>query len=511
MNTAEHLKQHVSLLELVADLVEIDEVDRGQLGITVSGVKIDSREIEAGDLFIACFGFNHDARDYIQETITQGATAVLAESGGHWNGVQFIGDVPVIAVEKLSTKISDIAGRFYMDPSAQLSVFGITGTNGKTSCSQFIAESLAEFDYHCGIIGTLGYGSVGQLKETSLTTPDPVFTQRVLAEMVLDKVEPVVMEVSSVGLHQSRVAAVHFDTAIFTNLSRDHLDYHDSMEEYGDNKRKLFMMEGLRCAIVNLDDPFALSILNSIDSEVDIITYSRSNLIATVCAESLEFTESGFKARIRTPLGVGEIEGCLLGEFNFSNVLAVAAALIGYLPGRIDLTMEQLCKSLSRLSPVSGRMEIVPGPGNVTAVVDYAHTPDGLRSALCALREHYAGSVWCVFGCGGNRDQGKRPLMGEIAEAYADHIVIADDNPRKEDGDRIVQHILSGLTNTGQAVVIRDRAEAITWALKNAQAGDVVLVAGKGHETYQDIDGVRHMFSDVKQVRLAQQKLARKN
>ncbi len=510
MNTAEQLKQHVSLLELIADLVEIPEAERSKLGIIVSGVKMDSREIIAGDLFIACFGFNHDARDYIEETIRKGAAAVLAESGGNWSGVQYIADVPVIAIEKLSAKISDIAGRFYLDPSAELSVFGITGTNGKTSCSQFVAQALAAFDYRCGVIGTLGYGTADNLQETSLTTPDAVFTQKALAEMVLEQVEPVVMEVSSVGLHQHRVAAIHFDTAIFTNLTRDHLDYHGSMEEYADNKKKLFLMEGLRCAVINLDDPFALSILNGIDSEVDIITYSRSNDVATVNAANLEFTESGYKATINTPLGSGQISGSLLGQFNFSNLLAVAAALVGYLPGRVELDIDKLCQALSSLQPVNGRMEIVPGPGDVTAVVDYAHTPDGLRSALCALRDHFTGQLWCVFGCGGNRDQGKRPLMGEIAEAYADRIIITDDNPRKEQGDSIVQHILSGLDDASKAMVIRDRNAAINYAISNAAAGDVVLVAGKGHETYQDIDGVKHLFSDVSQVRLALQARAEK-
>ena len=388
-------------------------------------------------------------------------------------------------------------------PSSKLSVFGITGTNGKTSCSQFIAQSLNNFGFRCGVIGTLGYGVQGALKETELTTPDAVFTQMALAELAANNVDPVVMEVSSVGLHQKRVAAVQFDTAIFTNITRDHLDYHESMEEYAKNKKKLFTMPGLRHAIVNLDDPFALSIINEISSDVEISTYSVDNSIATVHASDLRLTRSGFEATLHTPLGQGAVTGKLLGSFNFSNLMAVAAALVSYLPARKDITMEQLCSILSDLNPVNGRMDIVGEACDITAVVDYAHTPDGLRSALVALREHFDSRIWCVFGCGGNRDKGKRPLMGEIAEAYADRLIIADDNPRREQGDAIVQHILSGIRTPAAAMIIRDRADAIEYAIANASAGDVVLVAGKGHETYQDIDGNRQLFSDAKQVRLA--------
>jgi len=311
------------------------------------------------------------------------------------------------------------------------------------------------------------------------------------------------MEVSSVGLHQKRVQAVQFDTAIFTNLTRDHLDYHESMEEYAENKMKLFTADGLSHAIVNLDDPYALRIINSISSNVEITTYSINNAVATVHAERLELTRQGFDARIRTPLGSGDISGALIGYFNFSNLLAVLAALISYLSRRGEVDILQLCEQVSQLRPVQGRMEIIGDSGDITAVVDYAHTPDGLRSALQALRDHFDGRIWLVFGCGGNRDQGKRPLMGEIAEACADRLIIADDNPRNEEGDGIVQHILSGINNTSAVTVLRDRAKAIAYAVSNAEAGDVVLVAGKGHENYQDVGGNRIMFSDANQVRLA--------
>ncbi|MEQ8953444.1 MAG: UDP-N-acetylmuramoyl-L-alanyl-D-glutamate--2,6-diaminopimelate ligase, partial [Gammaproteobacteria bacterium] len=356
--------------------------------------------------------------------------------------------------------------------------------------------------FNCGVIGTLGYGTYGALRETQLTTPDAVFTQMALAEMVRDGIDPVAIEVSSVGLHQKRVKAVRFETAIFTNLSRDHLDYHESMEAYLDNKKKLFLSEGLRHAIINLDDPCALSIINSVASDVEVITYSLNNKMATVYAENITPTRQGIEATVKTPMGGGKIAVRLIGYFNFSNLLAVVAALVSYLPQKIELDIAALFEHLSELSPVSGRMEIIGDDPEITAVVDYAHTPEGLRSALTALREHFDGRIWCLFGCGGNRDKGKRPIMGEIAEQHADYLIISDDNPRNERGDDIVQHILSGINDVAAVKVIRDRAEAIEYAILRAAPGDVVLIAGKGHENYQDIGGNRHIFSDANQVRL---------
>jgi UDP-N-acetylmuramoyl-L-alanyl-D-glutamate--2,6-diaminopimelate ligase len=465
--------------------------------------------LRKGDLFLACFGRNHDAREFIGEAIKTGVTAVLAETGGQWQGTQIIDGIAVIAVDNLSAKLSEIAARFYGHPSLRLSVIGITGTNGKTSCSQFIAQALANSGFSCGTIGTLGYGVYGKLQETQLTTPDPVFTQMALAEMVQGGIDPVVMEVSSVGLHQKRVKAVKFDTAIFTNLTRDHLDYHESMEAYGNNKKKLFTSESLSRAIINLDDPYALSVINAIAPSVEMCTYSIKNSAATVYAESLTLTRQGFEARVVTPIGAGVIKGKLFGYFNVSNLLAVISVLVSYLPKKKELDIEQLCELVSGLSPVDGRMQIVGDTAEITALVDYAHTPDGLRSALKGLRDHFSGNIWCVFGCGGNRDKGKRPIMGEIAEAFADKVIIADDNPRNEEGDKIVEHIQSGMKSPEQTVVLRDREKAIAYAIGNAEPGDVVLVAGKGHETYQDVGGSRLIFSDANQVRLALQ--AREN
>lgn len=509
MNTAEQLNFNGALLELLSGLATVPDPAHQAVNVVVTGIQLDSRMLRKGDLFLACFGRNHDAREFIGEAIKTGVTAVLAETGGQWQGTQIIDGIAVIAVDNLSAKLSEIAARFYGHPSLRLSVIGITGTNGKTSCSQFIAQALANSGFSCGTIGTLGYGVYGKLQETQLTTPDPVFTQMALAEMVQGGIDPVVMEVSSVGLHQKRVKAVKFDTAIFTNLTRDHLDYHESMEAYGNNKKKLFTSESLSRAIINLDDPYALSVINAIAPSVEMCTYSIKNSAATVYAESLTLTRQGFEARVVTPIGAGVIKGKLFGYFNVSNLLAVISVFVSYLPKKKELDIEQLCELVSGLSPVDGRMQIVGDTAEITALVDYAHTPDGLRSALKGLRDHFSGNIWCVFGCGGNRDKGKRPIMGEIAEAFADKVIIADDNPRNEEGDKIVEHIQSGMKSPEQTVVLRDREKAIAYAIGNAEPGDVVLVAGKGHETYQDVGGSRLIFSDANQVRLALQ--AREN
>lgn len=503
MNTAEKLQPHSSLIDLIQGLVDIPDTKLESLAVKVTGIQMDSRLLKSGDLFIACFGRNHDARNYIDEALALGVNAVLAESGGGWQGITEKQGCAIVAVDELGAKISEIASRFYGHPSEKLTVFGITGTNGKTSCSQFIAQVLTAMGNNCGVMGTLGYGIPGSLKETVLTTPDAVFTQMALAEMCAAKIDPVAMEVSSVGLHQKRVAAVKFDTALFTNLSRDHLDYHDNMESYAANKRILFTMPGLKHAVINLDDSYALSMINAISGDVEILTYSTENKIATVHAESYELTAKGYRAIVNTPLGSGEISGRLIGYFNFSNVLAVLTALIAYLGKRSDVDIHAICEQLSRLKPVNGRMEIVGESDDITAIVDYAHTPEGLRSALVALGQHFTGKIWCVFGCGGNRDRGKRPLMGEIAEQYADHLILTDDNPRNEEGDRIIEHIVSGISKPESVMAIRDRAEAINYAISHAVAGDVVLVAGKGHENYQESGGHRVLFSDANQVRLA--------
>lgn len=510
MNTAEEALTSRSLRDLIDGLADLPEEYASLLGRQVTGIKMDSRLLLPGDLFFACFGRNHDARNYIDDAIQSGVSAVLAESGGAWKGIQNRSGVPVIAIDNLSARISEIAGRFYGDPGQSMTVIGITGTNGKTSCSQFIAQALEASGFSTGVIGTLGYGKYQELKETIHTTPDAVFTQKALAEMHKNDFQNVVMEVSSVGLHQHRIDAVAFNTALFTNLSRDHLDYHDSMENYADNKRKLFQFPALEAAIVNLDDSYGLYMMDAVAKGVKVYTYSLKNHTATVYAKSIKLDRHGFEADVVTPYGAGTIKGPLFGYFNISNALATLTVLINYFENSGAVEIERLFGLISDLKPVVGRMEIIGSSDELTCIVDYAHTPDGLKSALTAIRDHFDGKVWCVFGCGGNRDRGKRPMMGEIARAYANKLVITDDNPRNENGEEIVKHILSGIEESSDVTVMRDRAAAIQFAIEEAEPEDIVLVAGKGHENYQDIGGRRTVFSDANQVRLALQQRADK-
>ncbi len=503
MRLAENIVYSTTLEQLLKGIADLPSELPEQFDVRVSGVQLDSRKVKPGDLFFACFGKNHDARDYIGAAIARGAKAVLAHAGGEWQGVTVQQGVIVLAIDDLAARAGEIASRFFGEPSAAMTIIGVTGTNGKTSCTQFIAQTLNAMQHRCGVIGTLGIGVPPDLQDSSFTTPDPVQVQAALAELRQIGAETVAMEVSSQGLHQYRVNGVRFDAAVFTNLTRDHLDYHGSMDDYAETKRKLFLFATLRSAVVNMDDPFATRILNSLAPSVRSYTYSVANRHADVYALKLEQNRDGFKALVHTPMGEGELSGVLLGTFNFSNLMAVLATLIATQSVRSDFELEPLLGRLSALEPVAGRMEIVGDSGDITAVVDYAHTPDALRVALLALREHFTGRIWCVFGCGGNRDQGKRPLMAEMAEQYADMLIVTDDNPRTENADEIVRQILLGIEDTSRLIVERDRATAIENAITRASAGDVVLIAGKGHENYQDVNGMRMAFSDVKQARIA--------
>lgn len=490
------------LRELVAGFVRSSEILESLQSTRITGIQLDSRLVTGGDVFIALFGRNVDAREFVPQVIRAGAAAVLVEAGGEWSGLRWVDGTPVLAIDALSKHTSALAGRFYDNPSARCGVIGITGTNGKTSCAAFCAQALASLGLDPATIGTLGYGRPGALSTTVLTTPDAVFTQRAMAELIDSGVDAIVMEVSSVGLHQRRVQDVSFDTALFTNLSRDHLDYHGSMEAYGANKKKLFAMPGLRHAVINLDDDYGLSIIDGVAEGVDCLTYSLVNAKADVFARELNLHPAGLSLGLATPVGDIEISIGLMGDFNASNILAVAASVIAFcadraLPSGALLDADSLQRALNALRPVAGRMQIVEAAADITVVVDYAHTPDALRSALVGLRHHFSGKLRCVFGAGGNRDVGKRPLMGEIAQRHADVVVLTDDNPRFEDGDSIIAQIASGFDDSAAVMRERDRRLAIERAILGAQPGDIVLLAGKGHEPYQEIRGERVPFDDV--------------
>lgn len=492
------------LADLVDNQMLGQPVDERFAQLQVNGLQLDSRKVVSGDLFLACGGALRDGREFIEQAITLGAVAVLAERGEKWLGNQVYQNVPVIVVDQLPQWISEIAGRFYEHPSRQLSLLGVTGTNGKTSCTHLFMQLQNRLRHSCGVIGTLGVGVDGEFNLGINTTPDAIAIQKDLSDWQQSGVQRAAMEVSSHGLEQGRVAALQFEQAIFTNLTRDHLDYHGTMEAYGAAKAELFRMPGLKVAIVNGDDTFAQRVIQQLPESVAVYCYStrRSGAAASrqnpvnVWVDQLNFHDHGVNAQLHTPWGKFELNSPLLGEFNLSNVLAVIVAAIN-----TGLPAEEVIKAVVTLKTVAGRMERLPSQSGVTAVVDYAHTPDALEHALKAMRQHTRGKLWCVFGCGGDRDQGKRPQMGEVAQRFADHVIVTSDNPRNENPAHIINEILSGIDRP--SLVEEDRAKAIAFAIAQAAVGDSVLVAGKGHEDYQQVGDNRLPFSDIKQVRLA--------
>ncbi len=487
------------LTVLLQDVVELDPgFER-----TVTGIASDSRDVAGGELFLARPGNSGSGTEYIDQAIGRGAVAVAYESQA--GAVLERHGVPLIPVPGISAKMGLLADRFYQHPSGDMWVAGITGTNGKTSVSHYLAQSLhcphpeRGESASCALLGTLGYGMYGALEQGLHTTPDAVAIHRLLGQLHRQGARRAVMEVSSHGLVQGRVAGVSFDVAVFTNLSRDHLDYHGGMEAYADAKRGLFHMPGLRHAVINVDDPIGETILARLGGDVQGIAYSLQpdHPYAQVRALGIEAEADGLQLVVQTPRGKGRLKSRLLGRFNGENLLAALATLL-----TLELPLEDILERLALVHPVAGRMERFGGSaGRPLVVVDYAHTPDALEQILRALRIHCRGELFCVFGCGGERDRGKRPEMGAAAERHADHLVLTDDNPRREDPDAIIRDIRSGLTAPASTVVERNRTAAIAMALHQAGASDIVVVAGKGHEDYQDIGGERQPYSDGETVR----------
>lgn len=483
----------------LGELIEVS--DQTLAAIQVSGVELDSRQVSAGDVFLACAGFAVDGRDYIDQAIAAGAVAVLAEQNDQWANYSERNGVPVLVVENLSQKISGIAGQFFDHPSKQLPVLAVTGTNGKTSCTQLLMQLLNAMNKSCAVIGTLGTGADGAMEAGINTTPSAVAIQKLLATWLAQGISTVAMEVSSHGLEQGRVQALQFELALFTNLSRDHLDYHGSMQAYAEAKARLFKQPGLKRAVINIDDSFSETLLNIIADDVEVIRYSvdaakDAARRIDVWVENISYHPDGVSAQFHSPWGEFELHSPLLGDFNLSNVVAAVSGL-----GAQGYPVATVIESLKALGTIAGRMEKISATADINVVVDYAHTPDALEKALVAIRQHSDGDVWCVFGCGGDRDQGKRPQMGEMVQRYADHIVVTSDNPRHEQASDIINEILGGIDCP--SLVEEDRAIAIEFAISNAKAGDCVLIAGKGHEDYQQVGDLRIPFSDIKQARLA--------
>lgn len=470
-------------------------------GVTVSNITLDSREIKGGDLFIALKGLHHDARDFIGKVIEQGASAVFAEQDNHFCADKVINNVPVIVIPELSKRVGEIAARFYGEPSQKMTVLAVTGTNGKTSVANLLAAALAQLNKSSAILGTVGNGLFGQLGKATHTTPDAVRLQKYFSEFLGAGAQFVAMEASSHGLEQGRMSGTHIHTALFTNLSRDHLDYHGTMDAYAQAKAILFQWPELKAAVLNADDERYDEFKAVLSQSVRLISYStKTNSSAELVAKEIRPSLSGLVLRVAFKSEEAVLNSALMGRFNASNLLAVMAGLIS-----VGFTLRDAVLALENVVPVPGRMECIQGNG-ATVIVDYAHTPDALEKVLSSLREHTSGQLWCVFGCGGDRDTGKRPQMAAVAERLADKVIITSDNPRTENPEVIIADVVAGLTSIGAARIEMDRHQAIEFAVTAAADNDIVVIAGKGHEDYQEINGVRHAFSDRAEVEAALQK-----
>ncbi|HUP30810.1 MAG TPA: UDP-N-acetylmuramoyl-L-alanyl-D-glutamate--2,6-diaminopimelate ligase [Usitatibacter sp.] len=461
-----------------------------QLGVPLADLTADSRAVKMGSIFVAYPGTLRDGRDFISEAVARGAAAVIYERAGfRWDDRW---DVPNLGIENLRSRVSEIAGHVYGNPSESLWMAGVTGTNGKTSVSQWIASASDALGRRSAVIGTIGNGLVGERVEAKNTTPDPIVLQRLLSEYLRRGAHAAAMEVSSHGLDQGRVAGIKFDCAVFTNLTRDHLDYHGSMEAYAEAKYALFAARGLKHAVINVDDEWGERFAHRLaGGPIEVIPFGMRPE-ARLRAGAVRLSEAGVRFIVEGDWGRGEVNAQVLGAFNVSNLLAVIGALIAE-----GISLEEALGAVSALAPVPGRLERLGGRTLPLVVVDYAHTPDALEKALAALRPAVAAGhkLVCVFGCGGDRDPGKRALMGAAVAKLADQVVVTSDNPRGEDPHAIIEQILEGLPGP-DVEAIEDRQVAIFSAVHHARAGDVVLLAGKGHETYQEIAGVRHPFSD---------------
>ncbi|STZ76926.1 UDP-N-acetylmuramoyl-L-alanyl-D-glutamate--2,6-diaminopimelate ligase [Bergeriella denitrificans] len=461
----------------------------------------DSRQIKQGDIFVACQGEYTDGRSYIPAAIQNGAAFVFWDDDGSfvWNEDWA---VPNQGIRDLKHRAGILAAQVYNNISDGLKIWGVTGTNGKTSVTQWLAQAADLLEEKCAVIGTVGNGFWGGLQEATHTTPDPVTVQTLLHRFKQQGATAAAMEVSSHGLDQCRVNGVPFQTAVFTNLTRDHLDYHGTMEAYGAIKSRLFYWQGLKHAVINIDDGYGAALAGRLKNErPDVAVYSYGfDEKAAIRITGFTASSDGMKVALDTPWGSGECRTRLLGRFNAQNLAACVGVLCadGY-------PLDKVLNALAQIRPATGRMDCIMNPGKPLVVVDYAHTPDALEKALATLQEikPQGAALWCVFGCGGNRDRGKRPLMGAAAAEGADKVVVTSDNPRMEEPQDIINDILPAVPQPEKTEA--DRKAAIEYAVAQAAVGDIILIAGKGHETYQDIKGVKHHFSDFE---IAEQALA---
>jgi UDP-N-acetylmuramyl-tripeptide synthetase len=483
----------------------------------------DSRKVRAGDGFIAWPGAATDGRRFVQDALDAGAAACLVEQ----SGVEAFGfdDARVASYPALKAATGLVAADYYEQPSQALDVIAVTGTNGKTSTAWWVAQALnflhyrsqsahtlllkEELDvpYSSGLVGTLGIGTPGNMVFNGLTTPDPVLLQAEFAQMRANGVQACAIEASSIGLAEYRLAGTAIRVAMFTNFTQDHLDYHGSMQAYWQAKLALFDWPGVQAAVVNLDDPQGEELAQHCAARgVQAWTVSLLRTDARLWAQTIEYTDTGMSFTVCEGAQKASVDCPVVGDYNVSNLLGVVAALRS-----LDVDLLAACQAVSHCTAVPGRLECVTLPNAPMVAVDYAHTPDALDKVLAALRpmaQARGGQLWCVFGCGGDRDVGKRPLMAQAAERGANHVVVTSDNPRSEAPDAIIAQIVAGLAAPARALVQSDRALAIADVVLQADAQDVIVIAGKGHEDYQDIAGTKHAFSDLAHAQAALQRRA---
>lgn len=494
----------MSLVELLTGIEVIGEVP----AIGISGMALDSRSLKQGDLFIACAGYQSHGLEYIDDAIANGAEVVLAEVCSNWLPEKITTlseekNIVIVPVGALTEAVSLIAGRFYGNPSQEFPMIGITGTNGKTSSSLFIAQAFAG-SKKVAVMGTIGNGFPGELVPSTHTTMDPVSVQETLADLHRRQADMVVMEVSSHALHQGRVADVQFDIAVLTNFSRDHLDYHGTMADYAEAKSLLFRMNNLKSAVINADDELGQRLIEEMQtSPARVLAYSTSEIDvdrvdAWIRADNIRMLPDGVRFDVLSSGGRAAVSLKLIGRFNVQNAMVALGVML-----ECGVDFQQAIADLQKLETVPGRMELITKAQGPSVIVDFAHTPDALEQVLSSLKAHVDGRLYCVFGCGGDRDKGKRPQMAKVAESFADVIVLTSDNPRSENPDDIIEDIRQGLEVADKAIVEPSRARAIRLAIEKAGEGDMVLVAGKGHEAFQIVGDLKLPFSDQEQVRSA--------
>ena len=491
---------HLTLKQLLTGFVAHNYLP----DMPVTGLTLDSRQVQPGNIFVALEGSKEHGLAYAHAAVNNGAVAVLCDSQFDQYCQQMLSAlmtrVVCVPMANVRDQLGAIASRFYAAPSKDLFMVGVTGTDGKTSVSHFVAQALQQEKTPSAVIGTIGNGMLNHLQTASHTTPNVIDVHGLLAQLRDAGATQVAMEVSSHGLHQQRVDGVDFDVAVLTNLGRDHLDYHGDVEAYREAKRLLFLRPELRAAVLNIDDVFGRQLATELQGRADIwgcSLHAAASIddVKMLYGSQLRAHSGGLDMHIECTLGAADVQLQVMGTFNAANVLATLAVLL--IRG---VSFDDAVARLPLLTTVPGRMQTCRVKNKALAVVDYAHTPQALASVLTSLRAHCVGKLICVFGCGGDRDRGKRPLMAAAAEQLADTVIVTDDNPRSEMATRISDEIFSGFAKPSAVTLIHDREQAIARALLQAKVDDIVLIAGKGHEDYQIIGSHKRPFSDLQTV-----------